>query len=143
MQKRRLGKSEFAITPLVLGGNVFGWTIDEARSFEVLDAFLDLGGDTVDTAPIYSAWIPGHVGGESETIIGAWLKQSGKRNKVVICTKVGMLPTRLGIKRQNIIDACEDSLKRMGITTRSIFIGCTATMKRRTRTNIRARWIRC
>ena len=72
------------------------------------------GGDSIDTADVYSAWVPGHEGGESERVIGAWLKQSGKRNKVVIGTKVGMWPKRLGIKRQNIIDACEDSLNRLG-----------------------------
>lgn len=113
--KRKLGRSDVAITPLMLGGNVFGWTSDEATSFAVLDAFVDQGGDAIDTADVYSAWVPGHEGGESERVIGAWLKQSGKRNKVVIATKVGMWPKQLGIKRDNIIAACEGSLKRLGI----------------------------
>ncbi len=120
-QKREIGRSGIRIAPLVLGGNVFGWNADQATSSAVLDAFVDGGGDAIDTADVYSAWVPGHKGGESESVIGAWLKQSGKRNKVVICTKVGMLPTRLGIKRQNIIDACEDSLKRMGIDTIDLY----------------------
>ena len=120
-QKREIGRSGIKIAPLVLGGNVFGWNADQATSSAVLDAFVDGGGDAIDTADVYSAWVPGHKGGESETVIGGWLKQSGKRNKVVICTKVGMLPTRLGIKRQNIIDACEDSLKRMGIDTIDLY----------------------
>lgn len=114
-QKREIGRSGIKIAPLVLGGNVFGWTADEKASFAILDAFVAQGGDAIDTADVYSAWAPGHEGGESERVIGAWLKQSGKRNQVVIGTKVGMWPKRLGIKRQNIIDACEDSLKRLGI----------------------------
>ena len=89
--KRKLGRSDIAITPLMLGGNVFGWTADEATSFAILDAYVDQGGDSIDTADVYSAWVPGHKGGESERVIGAWLKQSGKRNKVVIGTKVGMV----------------------------------------------------
>jgi aryl-alcohol dehydrogenase-like predicted oxidoreductase len=113
MKKRELGKSGIAISPFMLGGNVFGWTIDEAASFAVLDAFVDQGGDAIDTADVYSAWVPGNAGGESETIIGKWLKRSGKRDKVVIATKVGMWPKRLGIKAENIIGACEDSLQRL------------------------------
>ncbi len=120
-QKREIGRSGIKIAPLVLGGNVFGWNADQATSSAILDAFVDGGGDAVDTADVYSAWVPGHKGGESENVIGTWLKQSGKRNKVVICTKVGMLPTRLGIKRQNIVDACEDSLKRLGIETIDLY----------------------
>lgn len=120
-QKREIGRSGIKIAPLVLGGNVFGWTADEAASFAILDAFVDQGGDLIDTADVYSAWVPGHEGGESERVIGAWLKKSGKRDKVVIGTKVGMLPKRLGIKRQNIIDACEDSLKRLGVETIDLY----------------------
>lgn len=97
----------------MLGGNVFGWTIDEAASFAVLDAFVDQGGDAIDTADVYSAWVSGNSGGESETIIGKWLKRSGKRDEVVIATKVGMWPKRLGIKAENIVAACEDSLHRL------------------------------
>jgi aryl-alcohol dehydrogenase-like predicted oxidoreductase len=120
-QKREIGRSGIKIAPFVLGGNVFGWTADEATSFAILDAFVDQGGDLIDTADVYSAWVPGHEGGESERVIGAWLKKSGKRDKVVIGTKVGMLPKRLGIKRQNIVDACEDSLKRLAIETIDLY----------------------
>lgn len=120
-QKRQLGSSGIAITPLMLGGNVFGWTADERTSFAILDAFVDQGGNAVDTADVYSVWVPGHEGGESERVIGAWLKQSGKRNKVVIGTKVGMWPKRLGIRRDNIIAACEDSLARLGVDTIDLY----------------------
>ena len=89
MDKRRIGNSELVIAPLALGGNVFGWTADETTSFAVLDAFVDAGGTMIDTADVYSAWVPGHKGGESETVIGQWLKRSGKRDQVVIATKVG------------------------------------------------------
>ncbi|MBY0569241.1 MAG: aldo/keto reductase [Hyphomonadaceae bacterium] len=121
MEKREIGKSGIAITPLMLGGNVFGWTADEAASFAVLDAFVDQGGDAIDTADVYSAWAPGHEGGESERVIGKWLKQSGKRNRVVIGTKVGMWPKQLGIKRDNIVAACEGSLQRLGIETIDLY----------------------
>jgi aryl-alcohol dehydrogenase-like predicted oxidoreductase len=94
---------------------VFGWTADEKASFAVLDAFVDAGGDAIDTADVYSAWVPGHQGGESESVIGRWLKASGKRNKVVIGTKVGMWPKQIGIKRENILEACDGSLKRLGV----------------------------
>lgn len=120
-QKREIGRSGIKVAPLVLGGNVFGWTADEKASFAILDAFVAQGGDAIDTADVYSAWVPGHEGGESERVIGAWLKQSGKRNQVVIGTKVGMWPKRLGITRQNIIEACEDSLKRLGIETIDLY----------------------
>ena len=113
--KRKLGRTDIAITPFMLGGNVFGWTADEAASFAVLDAFVDAGGDAIDTADVYSAWVPGHQGGESESVIGRWLKGSGKRNKVVIGTKVGMWPKQLGIKRDNVLEACDGSLKRLGV----------------------------
>jgi aryl-alcohol dehydrogenase-like predicted oxidoreductase len=119
--KRKLGRSDIAITPLMLGGNVFGWTADEAASFAVLDAFVDAGGDAIDSADVYSAWVPGHHGGESESVIGRWLKASGKRNKVVIGTKVGMWPKQLGIKHENILEACDGSLKRLGVETIDIY----------------------
>lgn len=112
-QKRELGQSGVAITPLLLGGNVFGWTADEKASHAVLDAFVALGGDAIDTADVYSNWVPGHAGGESERVIGAWLKASGKRGQVVIATKVGMWDKRQGVSRRNILDACEDSLRRL------------------------------
>jgi len=120
-QKRSLGGSEIKITPLMFGGNVLGWTADEATSFAILDAFVDQGGDAIDTADVYSAWVPGHEGGESERVLGAWLKQSGKRDKVVIGTKVGMWPKQLGISRKNIVEACEGSLKRLGVETIDLY----------------------
>jgi aryl-alcohol dehydrogenase-like predicted oxidoreductase len=115
MDKRSVGHTSIAVTPLMLGGNVFGWTADEATSFAILDAFVAQGGNSIDTADVYSAWAPGHAGGESETVIGKWLKRSGKRNAVVIGTKVGMLEKRKGLKRDNIVAACEDSLRRLGV----------------------------
>jgi aryl-alcohol dehydrogenase (NADP+) len=121
MTKRPLGRSDIAITPLMLGGNVFGWTADEATSFAILDAFVDQGGDSIDTADAYSSWVPGHEGGESETVIGKWLKKSGKRNQVVIGTKVGLWGKRPGLKRQNIIDGCDDSLRRLGVDTIDLY----------------------
>ena len=113
---RRLGASDLKIAPLVLGGNVFGWTADRAASFAVLDAFVDHGGTMIDTADAYSRWIPGHQGGESETMIGAWFKESGKRDRVLIASKVGMLPGDGGEKLApaRIAAACEASLKRLG-----------------------------
>jgi aryl-alcohol dehydrogenase-like predicted oxidoreductase len=121
MTKRRLGRTDIEITPLMLGGNVFGWTSDEATSFAVLDAFVDRGGNAIDTADVYSAWAPGHEGGESERVIGKWLKASGKRNRVVIGTKVGMWPKQLGIRRENILGACEGSLDRLGVETIDLY----------------------
>jgi len=120
-QKRELGRSGVRITPLILGTNVFNWTADQAASFAVLDAFVANGGDTIDTADVYSSWVPGHEGGESERVIGAWLKRSGKRNQVMIATKVGMWQKRLGLSRENIVAACEDSLLRMGIETIDLY----------------------
>lgn len=113
-QKRELGTSGIRIAPLMLGGNVFGFTAKETASFEVLDAYVALGGDSIDTADVYSSWVPGHSGGESETVLGKWFAQGGgRREKVVLCTKVGMWDKRLGIGRQNILDACDDSLRRL------------------------------
>ena len=113
---RRLGSSDLRIAPLVLGGNVFGWTADRAASFAVLDAFVAGGGTMIDTADVYSAWVPGHTGGESETVIGEWLKASGKRDQVQIATKVGMLPGDGGEKLApaRIAAACDASLQRLG-----------------------------
>jgi aryl-alcohol dehydrogenase-like predicted oxidoreductase len=121
MLKRKLGKSDLAVTPLMLGGNVFGWTADEATSFAVLDAFVAQGGNSIDTADAYSSWVPGHEGGESETVIGKWLKKSGKRQQVIIGTKVGLWGKRPGLKRQNIIDGCNDSLRRLGTDTIDLY----------------------
>ena len=117
MTKRRIGRSDLHVTPFCFGGNVFGWTADEVTSFRLLDTFVDAGFDFIDTADVYSVWAPGHAGGESETVIGKWLKASGKRDKVVIATKVGMqmAPDRKGLKPDYIFRAAEDSLKRLGI----------------------------
>jgi aryl-alcohol dehydrogenase-like predicted oxidoreductase len=115
MQKRQLGSSEISVAPLAFGGNVFGWTIDEKTSFALLDAFINFGFNLVDTANVYSTWVPGNKGGESETIIGNWLKATGKRSKIVIATKVGktMGDGSKGLKRDYILKSVEDSLKRL------------------------------
>lgn len=113
MQKRRIGRSELQVAPLMLGGNVFGWTADEATSFSILDAFVDAGLGFIDTADVYSMWKPGNQGGESEAIIGKWFRQSGKRDRVVLATKVAMLPQRKGLSAANIQAAVEDSLRRL------------------------------
>jgi len=115
MIRRPLGRSGLAIHPLVLGGNVFGWTADEARSHAILDAFVAGGGNCIDTADVYSVWVPGHRGGESETVIGNWLAKRGRRDDVVIATKVGMemAPDRKGLGRGYVLQAVEDSLRRL------------------------------
>jgi len=89
MEKRKLGKSDLEFAPLALGGNVFGWTIDQAASFKILDAFAGAGFDFIDTADVYSRWAPGNTGGESETILGEWMKERANRDKIIIATKVG------------------------------------------------------
>jgi aryl-alcohol dehydrogenase-like predicted oxidoreductase len=116
MMNRRLGSTDLKIAPLVLGGNVFGWTADKTASFAVLDAFVAGGGTMIDTADMYSSWVDGHEGGESETMIGDWLRTSGRRDDVLIATKVGMLPGEGGEKLQptRIAAATEASLKRLG-----------------------------
>jgi aryl-alcohol dehydrogenase-like predicted oxidoreductase len=113
MQHRQLGRSSLSVAPLAFGGNVFGWSVDEQRSFELLDAFVDAGFNLVDTADVYSAWAPGNRGGESETIIGKWLKRSGKRDKVILATKVGKWVEHTGLSPMNINEAVEGSLKRL------------------------------
>jgi len=115
MQQRPLGRSGLTVAPLALGGNVFGWTADEAASFEVLDAFVGDGFNLIDTADVYSRWVPGHAGGESETIIGRWLKKSGKRQHVVLATKVGkdMGDGKIGLAPKYIRQAVDASLKRL------------------------------
>ncbi|SAK41785.1 aldo/keto reductase [Caballeronia fortuita] len=113
MQTRSIGTSEVKVAPLVFGGNVFGWTADERTSFSILDAFVDHGLNFIDTADVYSAWVDGHQGGESETIIGKWFKESGKRHQVVLATKVGKLSTRPGLSAANIAAAVDDSLRRL------------------------------
>ena len=115
MEKRALGNSGLTTAPLVFGGNVLGWTIDQAKSFEVLDAFLAQGFDCIDTADVYSRWKPGNTGGESETILGHWFKARGNRKKVTLLTKVGieMAPDKKGLSKAYILRAVEDSLKRL------------------------------
>jgi aryl-alcohol dehydrogenase-like predicted oxidoreductase len=110
MDKRRLGRSDLMVPPLCLGGNVFGWTADEATSFEILDGLIEAGLNFVDTADVYSAWVPGHVGGESETIIGRWMKARGNRKKLVIATKVGWGGD---LSAAHIRSAAEQSLARL------------------------------
>ncbi|WP_036116484.1 MULTISPECIES: aldo/keto reductase [Luteibacter] len=113
MKHRQLGRSSLQVAPLAFGGNVFGWSADEARSFELLDAFVDHGLNLIDTADVYSRWVEGNEGGESEAIIGRWLKQSGKRDKVLIATKVAKWDRYPGLSPVNIKEAVEDSLRRL------------------------------
>ncbi|RYD14502.1 MAG: aldo/keto reductase [Lysobacteraceae bacterium] len=115
MTARTLGHSGLTVQPLALGGNVFGWTLDEAASFRVLDAFVDAGLDLIDTADVYPAWVPGNEGGESEAIIGRWLAQGGRRDKVLIATKVAKWDRRKGLSPANIEAAADDSLRRLGV----------------------------
>lgn len=113
VEKRMIGSSGMEVAPLALGGNVFGWTADEATSFAILDAFVDAGGTMIDTADVYSAWVPGHVGGESEGVIGRWLNRDpSKRDKVVIATKVGFFE---GLAPEKVAAACDASLVRLGV----------------------------
>jgi aryl-alcohol dehydrogenase-like predicted oxidoreductase len=113
MHLRPLGRSPLSVAPLAFGGNVFGWSADEKRSFELLDAFVDAGFNLVDTADGYSAWAPGNRGGESETLIGKWLQRSGKRDQVVIATKVAKWVEHPGLSPLNIRQAVEGSLRRL------------------------------
>jgi len=113
MQKRKLGRSGLQIAPLMLGGNVLGWTADEATSFKLLDRFVAAGLDAIDTADVYSRWVPGHKGGESETVIGNWLKARGGRDKVIIATKVGFDQKQGGLAKDRILAKAEDSLRRL------------------------------
>src|SRR3954462_13703967 len=116
MDKRPLGRSGLSTAPLCLGGNVFGWTADEKTSFAILDRFVDLGFNLIDTANVYSRWVPGHGGGESETVIGNWLKKTGKRSRVLIATKVGMgSDEEKGLTRAKTEKNVEESLKRLRV----------------------------
>jgi aryl-alcohol dehydrogenase-like predicted oxidoreductase len=123
MEARKLGNSGITVAPLAFGGNVFGWTADETVSFRLLDAFVDAGFNLIDTADVYSHWAPGNRGGESETIIGKWLHSSGKRDRVVIATKVGkeMGPDRKGLSAAYIRQAVEDSLRRLQTDTIDLY----------------------
>ena len=124
MQMRRIGRSPLEIAPIVFGGNVLGWTVDETNAFKILDAFVEAGFNAIDTADTYSRWIPGNKGGESETIIGKWLKQGGgRRERVLIFTKVGheMAPDKKGLSRRYIKAEVEESLKRLQIETIDLY----------------------
>jgi aryl-alcohol dehydrogenase-like predicted oxidoreductase len=124
MQKRKLGRTDLAIAPLVFGGNVFGWTADKKTSFDLLDRLAAAGLDAVDTADVYSAWAPGNKGGESETILGEWMKERGKRSSTIVITKVGspMGPGKKGLKAKYIAEAAEASLKRLGVETIDLYL---------------------
>jgi aryl-alcohol dehydrogenase-like predicted oxidoreductase len=114
MQKRRLGQSNLEVSPLCFGGNVFGWTADESTSFKLLDGFVAAGFNFIDTANSYSTWVAGHKGGESETIIGKWLKARGNRDKVIIATKVGSeVAGKKGLSKSYILSEVEESLGRL------------------------------
>jgi aryl-alcohol dehydrogenase-like predicted oxidoreductase len=115
IQKRKLGNSGLEVAPWAFGGNIFGWTVDESTAFQLLDAFVDAGFNLIDTADVYARWVPGNRGGESETVIGRWLKRSGRRQQVVIATKVGMemSPTQKGLSKAYVLSSVEDSLKRL------------------------------
>ncbi len=115
MQTRTLGTSSLEVAPLMLGGNVFGWTIDAPTSFTILDAFVDRGFNFIDTADVYSRWVPGHHGGESETILGQWFKRTGKRDQIVLATKVGMDmgDGKQGLAKDYILREVEASLTRL------------------------------
>ena len=115
MESRELGKSGIKVAPLMFGGNVFDWTIDQKTSFALLDGFVGAGFNAIDTADVYSVWAPGHKGGESETVLGAWLKARGNRAKVVVATKCGapLADDKKGLSAKWIKQACDDSLKRL------------------------------
>src|ERR1700684_1254022 len=115
MKTRKFGGSGLEVSPICLGGNVFGWTADEPRSFAILDAFAGAGFNFVDTADVYSRWAPGHKGGESEIVLGNWFKRSGKRKNVILATKVGieLAPDKKGLSKAYILRAVEDSLQRL------------------------------
>jgi aryl-alcohol dehydrogenase-like predicted oxidoreductase len=117
MEKRRLGRTDIEVAPLALGGNVFGWTADEKTSLSLIDMFVERGFSLIDTADVYSTWVEGHHGGESEEIIGAWLKRGGAREKIVIATKVGWDTKNFGkgLSREHILRSAEASLKRLGV----------------------------
>ncbi len=119
VEKRPLGQIGISVAPLALGGNVFGWTADEPTSFDIQDAFVDAGGNMVDSADVYSAWVPGNKGGESETVIGNWLRRDpAKRDKIVLATKVGFFE---GLAPEKIAAACDASLQRLGIDTIDLY----------------------
>ncbi|MGW4803620.1 aldo/keto reductase [Kitasatospora sp. NPDC004272] len=116
-----LGPSDLAVSPLSLGGNVFGWTADAEQSFAVLDAYAAAGGNFIDTADVYSNWAPGNSGGESETVIGDWLRSRGNRERIVVATKVGMLPGLDNLRPKTIRQGAEASLRRLGVERIDLF----------------------
>ena len=120
-QRRKIGTSDLSVFPLSLGGNVFGWTADESTSFAVLDAYVEGGGNFVDTADSYSFWAPGNVGGESEGIIGRWLAARGNRDEMVVATKVSQLPEFEGIAPETVVAGADASLRRLGIDTIDLY----------------------
>lgn len=123
MQKRPLGRTGLSIAPLVFGGNVFGWTADKKTSFDLLDRFADAGLNTVDTANVYSSWVPGNSGGESETIIGEWMKSRGTRDRMIIITKVGGdMGKGKNLQAANIAEAVEASLKRLQVDAIDLYL---------------------
>jgi aryl-alcohol dehydrogenase-like predicted oxidoreductase len=126
MNRRTLGRSTIEVAPLALGCNVFGWTVDQAGAFRILDAFVDHGFNMIDTANTYPRWVPGNKGGESEAIIGAWLKATGKRDRVVIATKVGMeMHDGKGLSKAYMMRSVEDSLQRLGVDCIDIYFSHT------------------
>ena len=122
ISQRPLGRSGLTVAPLAFGGNVFGWSVkDAAGTAKLLDAFVDGGFNLIDTADVYPAWVPGNRGGESETLIGQWLRSSGKRDEVVIATKVGKWDELPGLSPDNIETAVDQSLKRLGVDTIDLY----------------------
>jgi aryl-alcohol dehydrogenase-like predicted oxidoreductase len=133
MEKRKLGSTGFEVAPLALGGNVFGWTADEAMSFQLLDAFVAAGFNLIDTADSYSRWVSGHQGGESETILGRWIARRGRHDDVIIATKVGadMGQGHKVLRKGYILQAVEASLRRLQGSTASISTSRTGTTRTR------------
>jgi aryl-alcohol dehydrogenase-like predicted oxidoreductase len=132
MEKRKLGKSGLEFAPIAFGGNVFGWTADEATSHRLLDAFVDAGFSFIDTADVYSRWVPGHKGGESETIIGSWLKKDpSRRDKVLIATKCGMALNEGALSRAQIRKSVDESLQRLNTDRIDLFQSHRTTGRRR------------
>jgi aryl-alcohol dehydrogenase (NADP+) len=121
MTRAALANTDLHVHPLCLGGNVFGWTATDEGGAAVLDRYVDAGGNFIDTADVYSAWAPGNAGGESEAFIGRWLGARGRRDDLVIATKVGMLESRPGLSRANLLAACDDSLRRLGVDTIDLY----------------------
>jgi len=123
MKRHKFGRTGFQIAPLAFGGNVFGWTADEPTSFKLLDAFVEAGGNLIDTANSYSRWVPGHQGGESETVIGRWIARRGRHDDVVIATKVGADMGQGGrcLRRDYILQAADESLRRLQVESIDLY----------------------